>query len=229
MCRNSWLLAVLTFVGLSAAVGRAQDGVVVDRDKRTVTIDAKMAPRKLADEKYGGKIYPVEVIACWAYPKGQKAHETVVTIDVKPSAVHKALESLGLKPGTPVMGDSKTVPQGPEVNVFLDVPGPAGGIRRVPIERTLVDPKSNKTMPRVKWRFTGSVQTKPDPDKDELIYGADATGTLIAIFPVTDQTVLQTSLTMKEEKYLKLETNKELVPKEGTPVKLVLEVPAKKP
>ena len=34
-------------------------------------------------------------------------------------------------------------------------------------------------MPKVKWRFTGSVLTKPSPDKDEVVYGADLTGTLI--------------------------------------------------
>ena len=60
-----------------------------------------MAPRKIDDPRYK-EIYPIEVVACWPFPKGQKAHETVVTIEVKPSAVHKALESLGLKPGTPV-------------------------------------------------------------------------------------------------------------------------------
>ena len=51
------------------------------------------------------KIYPIEVVACWANPKGKKAHETVLTIDVKPSDVHKALESIGLKPGKPARGE----------------------------------------------------------------------------------------------------------------------------
>src|SRR5438552_1648469 len=69
-------------------------GVVVDKDARTVTIDAKIAPRKLANLD---KIYPLEVIACWPAPKGKKAHETIVTIEAKPSHVHKALEALGLK------------------------------------------------------------------------------------------------------------------------------------
>ena len=68
---------------------------------------------------------------------------------------------------------------------------------------------------------------QPNPDKDEKVYGADLTGTLISIFPVTNETVFQTNLTMKEEKYVKLETNAKLLPKEGTAVKLVLEVPAK--
>jgi hypothetical protein len=54
------------------------------------------------------------------------------------------------------------------------------------------------------------------------------TGTMISIFPVTDRTVFQSNLTMAEEKYLKLETKKDKLPKEGTPLKLVIQVPAPK-
>ena len=46
--------------------------------------DAKVAPRKLP--KYD-QVYPIEVVASWPDPKGKKAHETVVTVDVKPSDV----------------------------------------------------------------------------------------------------------------------------------------------
>src|SRR5450432_4132652 len=94
-------------------------GVVVDKDAKTVTIDAKIAPRKLANLD---KIYPLEVIACWPSPKGKKAHETIVTIDAKPSDVHKALESLGLKAGKPVMGEGE--PKGPAVKVYFLVNDP---------------------------------------------------------------------------------------------------------
>jgi hypothetical protein len=217
-----WLAPALLL--LAVLPGRAAEGVVVDKDKRTVIIDAKIAPRKLDDPKFQGIIYPVEVVACWAYPKGQKAHETVVTIEAKPSDVHKALESLGLKPGTPVMGDAPQPPAGPEVRVLLEVPGPDGQPRRVAVEKVLVDPKTNKPV-KLQWRFTGSVMSQPDPNKDEMVYGADLTGTLIAIFPVTNQTVFQTNLTMKEEKFVKLETDKKVLPKAGTPVKLILELP----
>jgi hypothetical protein len=216
------LLTVALVVGLAPADEKG-GGISVDKEKKTVTIDAKIAPRKLADPKFMDKIYPIEVIACWAYPKGQKAHETVVTFDIKPSEIHKALESLGVKPGKPVFGDVKEKAEGPELNIYLEVPGEAG-TKRVRIENTLVDPASNKPMPKVKWRFTGSKMSKPDPEKDDTVYGADLTGTLISIFPVTNETVIQTSLTMKEEKFLKLETNQKVLPKEGTAVKLVLEV-----
>jgi hypothetical protein len=228
MPRTGLLLFALTAIlpRASAADGPPA-GLKVDRERRTVTIDAKIAPRKMEDPKFEGKTWPIEVIACWPYPKGQKAHETVVTIDIKPSELHKALEGLGLKPGKPARQEGETA-VGPEVNVYLEVPGPDGQPRRLPLERALQDPKTNRPMPKVKWLFTGSVLSKPSPDKDEQVYGADLTGTLIAIFPVTNETVLQTSLKLEQEKYVKLETNKALLPKEGTPIKLIVEVPAGK-
>jgi len=214
-------------VGPRSDSGEKKDGgVVVDKEKRLIKIDAKIAPRKL--EHLKGEIYPIEVIACWAHPKGKKAHETVVTIEAKPSDVHKALESLGLKAGKPVMGESKDPPQGPDVIVYLEVPTPDGGVKKVTMDRALIDSRNKKPFPKdVQFRFTGSVMSKPDPNKDEMVYGADLTGTLIAIFPVTDQTVLQTNLTLKYERFLKLETNTKALPSEGTAVKLCIEAPAK--
>lgn len=197
-------------------------GVAVDKAKKTITIDAKIAPRRL--EHLKGEIYPIEVIASWAHPKGKKAHETVVTVEALPSAVHKGLEDLGLKPGAPVLG-GKDEPKGPEVKVYIEVPTPEGETKRLSMDKVLVDSRTGKAFPKnVQWRFTGSVAVQPDPNKKDTIYGADASGTLMVIFPVSNTTVLQTNLTMEYEKFMKLDTNTKTLPKEGTPVKLILEV-----
>src|SRR5437763_2463536 len=106
---------LLAIAAASAADQDKSGSVKVDKEKRTVTVDCKVAPRKINDPRYqrpDGLPYPIEVIACWEFPKGQKAHETVVIIDIKPSEVHKALESLGLKQGEPVAAEGKT-PAGP--------------------------------------------------------------------------------------------------------------------
>src|SRR3954466_8991789 len=103
-------LALFTLVGRSAAED-ANKGVVVDKEKKTVTIDAKVAPRKL--EHLKGETYPIELIACWPHPRGKKAHETVLTIEADPSAVHKGLVDVGLMPGKPAKGDGAAV--GPDV------------------------------------------------------------------------------------------------------------------
>src|SRR5436190_245103 len=198
---------LLLLLAMIPGVVHAEEGIKVDKDKKTVTIDMKVAPRKLPQYD---KVYPIEVIACWPDPKGKKSHETVLTMDVKPSDVHKALEAVGLKPGKPARGEN-TEAEGPEVKISLEIPD-GGGTKKVSIHRFLIDPKTKQPFPKeVKFRFTGSAMSKPDPTKDAEVYGADLSGTLIAIYPVTADTVCQTSLTMKEEKYLKLETNPELI------------------
>jgi len=212
-------LLLIAALAVAAPAWGQGAGIVVDKEKKVVIVPAKIAPRKIEDERYK-EIYPIEVIATFPFPKGKKAHETVVTFDVKPSDVHKALLDIGLKPGKPAQTAEETQ-TGPEVKLFIEtVPGKAG--TRVPVERCLVDKKTGKPMPKVKWLFTGSVMTKPDPDKPE-VYGADDTGTLISIFPVTASTVFQSSLSLKDEKYVKLETNDRL-PKIGTAVNLVISV-----
>ena len=91
-------LCATAILGLAATPwvhggGKDGDGLVVDKNAKTVTIAAKVAPRQLPNLK---QVYPLEVVATFPAPKGRKAHETVVTFDAKPSDVHKALESLGL-------------------------------------------------------------------------------------------------------------------------------------
>jgi hypothetical protein len=198
---------------------RDPDALKVDKAKKTVTVAGVIALRRLPnlDQKY-----PIEVIGTYPAPRGQKAHETILTFKgVRPSDVHKALESLGLKPGKPAYGEGQQA-IGPELKVFIELPGKDGKPERVPIEKCLVHIDSGKPMIPLKWHFTGSIQKQPDPEKDDKAYGADLTGTFLSIFPVTDCCVLQSQLTMKDEPNYKLDTDSKVLPKEGTAVKLVI-------
>lgn len=216
------LFAVVAAAGPAANPKDA--GIVVDAAQKTVRIPAVVAPRKLP---HLDQVYPIEVIATFGFREGKKgkAHETVLVTEVTPSVVHQALEKLGVKPGKPAKGEGAKA-DGPEVLVSIEVPAAGGGAgKRVSIDRVLLDPKTKKPLPKgVKFRFTGSASAELAPDKPGKVYGADLTGTLIALFPVTDETVLQSSLTMAEEKYLKLDVNKAVLPKEGEAVTLILEV-----
>jgi outer membrane protein assembly factor BamB len=192
--------------------------VTVDRQKRTIRIPCKIAPRKLATLK---DVYPLEVIATYPTPRGQKAHETVVIFECTPSEVHRALESFGLKPGRPIRGEGSA--SGPQLRVFLEYPSFTGKPRTVPMEKAIVDVRTGKCLPPLAWHFTGSVLRQPDPDKEDKVYGADLGGTLITLLPVTDETVVQSSMGIKDEKLMKMETNKNIVPPEGTEVHLIIQ------
>jgi len=132
-----------------------------------------------------------------------------VTFDVNPSEVHKALESLGLKPGKPCRGEGK--PEGAGLEVVLEMPDK----KQVRVERLLTEKRTGRPLPPILWHFTGSAQ------KDGK-FGADVSGTLISLYPVTDECVIQSALTMKEEGLIKMDTAKELLPPEGTAVTLVI-------
>ncbi len=203
----------------TSVIAREKAAVVVSVDKagRAVTIPCRVAPRKLPNLK---EVYPIEVMATYPSPRGQKAHETVVTFLAKPSDVHKALVSLGLKPGKPSKG--RGAAEGPEVTISLSFATAGGAARTVPIESVLVDRRTGRPMPPIKWHFTGSVMKQPDPERPLKVYGADYGGTLIALFPVTDETVLQSNLTMAEEPLLKMDTNKLMLPAEFAPAKLII-------
>lgn len=204
----------------SSANGGPSVEPVVDKKARTVTIPSRIAVRKLPNLS---ETYPLEVIATAPAPRGRKAHETVVTTDVRPSQVHAALESLGLKPGQPGKGEGARA-AGPEVLVSLQFTDADGKSRNVPFEQLMVDTRGQKPVPKLTWHFTGSIQKQPDPEREETVYAADLSGTLIAIFPVTNETVLQSHLTMADEPNLKLETDKSQLPAEGTEVSLIIKV-----
>lgn len=195
--------------------------LTVDKASRTLTIQAVVAPRKLPHLQ---EIYPLEVIATYPSPLGQKAHETVINFaDVRPSSVQKALMELGLKPGQPAKGEGARA-EGPQVLLLLEFTDPQGKNQRMPIEKMLADRRTGQLLPPLTWHFTGSALKQPDPEKDDKVPGADLTGTLISLFPVTDETIFQSSLTLKDEGMLKLEIVKGLLPAEGKPVKLIIQV-----
>jgi hypothetical protein len=66
--------------------------------------------------------------------------------------------------------------------------------------------------------------TRAEGAGSDDLYGADGTGTLVTIYPVTAETVLQSNLTMEEEKVLELDTAP-CLPAVGSPAWLVIEVP----
>lgn len=224
---NTRMLCLALVLGAAAAAEPqgAPPGFTVDREKKEILIPCRIAPRKLPNLP---EIYPIEVGATFPAPRGQKAHETIVTLEAKPTEVHKALEGLGLKPGKPVRGEGMAT--GAELDILLEIPEKGKpGKPRVRLETLLVDKRTGKPLPPIKWLFTGSSMKQPDPAKPDLVYAADLSGTLVGLLPVTDELVIQSSLTAQEEALIKLETAKDLLPPEGTEALLIIKPAAAVP
>lgn len=191
----------------------------VDTKKRTVSIPCRIAPRKLP---FLAEIYPLEVAASLPAPEGQKAHETVVTFEARPEEIRKALLKIGLREGKPVRGDTTEPPSGDLVRIYIELKMSADSSQTVPIESTVVDMRTGRPLPALTWYFTGSSMRQPDPEKDLKVLGADSSGTLMTLFPVTDETLIQSSLQMADRRLLRLETNKELLPPEGSDARILI-------
>jgi outer membrane protein assembly factor BamB len=112
---------------------------------------------------------------------------------------------------------------GPELELRLEIAAAGNApARSIRFESILSDKKTGKPLPNIKWHFTGSAL------KDGK-FGADVSGTLISLYPVTDEVVMQSGLTMREEGMIKLDTAKNQLPPEGTAVTLVIKPAAGPP
>ncbi len=74
----------------------------------------------------------------------------------------------------------------------------------------------------VRWLFTGSAMVKVDPASEKRSYGADFSGTMVTIFPVTDETVFQSTLGMDAEALFSLEVAG-ILPPVGSTARLLIE------
>jgi outer membrane protein assembly factor BamB len=193
--------------------------VEVDPKRRSVTVPCRIAPRKLP---FLAEIYPLEVVASLPAPAGQKAHETVVTFEASLSEVRQALLNLGLREGKPIKGDTAQSPSGDALDLLIEWPLSSDTWQTVPVEALIVEERTGRALPDLKWHFTGSAMRQPDPEKDAKILGAEASGTLATLFPVTDETLIQSSLEMADRRLLRLDTDKMAIPPEGTEARLVI-------
>ncbi len=135
-------------------------GLVADRKARTVEVLAESTGLRAG-----------ETIEFLLIDSGSAhGYEAVLWSHAKPSDVHRALEFIGLEPGSPVNpaalrfwahGDP----------VILTVRTEAGDA--FPIEQMILDREENDTLPEEGFIFTGSMRVPPPDGRGDPIYAAD--------------------------------------------------------
>jgi len=160
---------------------------------------------------------PLEFFCCVT---GTNEHESVLRSAVKPSHLHLALLMIGLKPGEPVHYSTSAKkwfpPSGPPVQISVEYERD-GKTVHYPGYRLMRDVKTKKEAPPFTWVFAGS------RIMEDNHYAADVTGYLVSVVNF-DLAVLDVpKLASSANETLEWEYNKDLVPKTGTKVWMILE------
>lgn len=153
--------------------------------------------------------------------KGGKSYESVFEAAVDPLALHQGLVKLGVAPGRPARTeeDRKLPPEGGRLRILVEWKD-GDKPRRAPAAAFVLDTATGKTMEPGDWLFTGSKKGFiPDLERQDLL--VLATKNLVALHH-SDPTVLATNPSDPKDGH-RYKVNKELLPKEGTPVRIVFE------
>lgn len=184
----------------------------VDRDTRTVDLDAKVILRE-------GKW--IELLAC---TPGTRDHEAILTIPARPSHIHLALLMIGLRPGTPLKwtrnGDEVVVtkPTGAPVAVSI-VFRKDGKEIETPANEWVMNQKTSKNLEDNVWLFAGSTFVEFDGQK---VYQSDASGTIISLVNFGDDLLTRPSTMTNNDDDSTWGVDSKHIPEVGTAVKVRL-------
>lgn len=112
---------------------------------------------------------PLEHLIC---SRGSKDHESTLTTEAPPRAIHAGLLLTGADVGRPVQFEPKFAPPtGSAIAIDLEWTGPDGKARRADARSWIKDVKTEAVL-TTDWVFAGS-QLFEDPKTKEKVYAAD--------------------------------------------------------
>lgn len=198
-----------------ALAAQNADKPEVDEKAGTVAFAAKAVKQDVYAELKGVVEYAI-------VNKGGKGYESLFEAAVDPLALHEAIRTVGVAPGKPAYEDDDGKAHPPTGGTLaIRVEWKDGDkARSEPIEAFIVDTTTGKAMEPVKWLFTGSKKGfVPALERADLM--VLNTNNLVALHQ-TDGTVLVTN-PVASKSGNRYKTNKDLLPKEGTPVRIVMQ------
>jgi hypothetical protein len=192
-----------------AAKKNALPHITIDRKKKTVTVDGFIAPR-------------METLELFACGNGVREHEAIVSVKARPRDINVAMILLGTAPGHGALWtkDGKFLPPyGPVFRVFVEHVD-NGRPKRVEAHEMLKDATTGKVVKPMTWVFAGGASRKGH-------FIPDYEGTVVCLSnfeaPILD-VPFASSAKNTELLYV---ANEKMIPKVGTPVKLILQATGK--
>lgn len=183
----------------------------VDEKAGTVSFSAKTLKTDVYEQLKGAIEYLIVL------PKG-KAYESCFVAPVDAMKLHEALQKLGAKPGKPA-ADATTPATGSVLKI--SVRWKDGEKERTePIEKFVYDEDIKKPMENVPWVYSGSKEGFV-PALNDLGLMVLANNNLLGLYQGDPTTLITHPLCLMTGHRYKV--NKELLPKEGTPVTIVIQ------
>lgn len=160
--------------------------------------------------------YPLEFFATYS----NRAYESVVAVNVKPSTIHAGLLAVGAKPGHPARFQPEfSPPTGTEIAIEVRWKDPQGQVQSARAQDWIRDIKTKKALD-LNWVFAGSI-AETDSSGQIASYQADG-GDMICVLSLPSA-----MLDLPRRGYGAIESRSfeafaERVPREGTPVTLLM-------
>lgn len=202
------------FAALVPVLGAAQESgsLQIDTAKGTISFAARVAKFDQYEQLKGAIEYLVVM-------PGGKEYESVLVAPVDPIALYEGLKKIGVEPGKSGSTEEKTPPEGGRLRIWVEWKD-GDKDRREPAETFVLDVLSGKPMEVKPWVFTGSREVF-NPAEGKMTLGVLNTKNLIALYHNDATVLVQPSSLAKDPHQFKV--NKPAVPREGTPVRIVLE------
>lgn len=182
-----------------------ENRIWINRDEQVVIIDGFVVQRQV----------PLELFAC---PVGTKEHEAIVAVFARAQLVHAGLLAINAKPGSTSTFEPFKPATGTTIRVYalwFDKDGkPQGTLAQNWIRRV-----DNRKSMYWDWVFAGSKMYKDDDGKEH--YLGDS-GELISVSNFSTSTMDVAVKSEQANAALVFEAFTERIPKQDTPVRLVL-------
>jgi len=196
-----------------ACLGGAQDleGLKIDEKAGQVSFGAKTCKLDQHPQLKGAIEYLITM------PRGKSYESCFETGPLDPLKLHEGLQKIGLKPGHSA-NEAKTA-EGDKLKISVEWKD-GDKTRTEPIESFVVDEETKKPMEKVKWIYSGSKEGYV-PEIDAMAPMVVSSKNILGLYQ-GDPTPLiaNPAAIMVGHRY---KANKELLPKEGTPVRIIIE------
>jgi hypothetical protein len=196
-----------------ALLGAGQDleGLKIDEKAGRVSFGAKACKLDQHPQLKGAIEYLITM------PRGKSYESCFETGALDPLKLHDALQKIGLKPGHSA-NEAKTA-EGDKLKISVEWKD-GEKTRTEPIESFVLDEETKKPMENVKWIYAGSKEGYV-PEIDAMALMVVSSKNILGLYQ-GDPTPLiaNPAAIIVGHRY---KANKELLPKEGTPVRITIE------